>query len=79
MIIFNPLALVWVLQANRALRALKGLVRLQALFRGCQVRKQAIVSLRCMQTLVRVQARVRDHHVWMSNESLAVQKMIGEQ
>ncbi|EFJ09197.1 hypothetical protein SELMODRAFT_447811 [Selaginella moellendorffii] len=41
--------------ARRTLRAIKGVIRLQALVRGRTVRKQASITLRCMQTLVKVQ------------------------
>lgn len=60
------------------MKALKGVVRLQALVRGRQVRKQAAVTLRCMQALVRVQARVRARRVRMSIEGQAVQNMLNE-
>lgn len=42
------------------------------------MRKQAAVTLRCMQALVRVQARVRARRVRMSMEGQAVQDMLNE-
>ena len=65
-------------QARRALQALKGVVRLQALVRGYAVRKQAAITLRCMQALVRVQARVRARHVRMSLETQATQHKLSK-
>uniref|UniRef100_A0A166DV51 DUF4005 domain-containing protein n=1 Tax=Daucus carota subsp. sativus TaxID=79200 RepID=A0A166DV51_DAUCS len=46
--------------ARKARRALQGIVMLQALIRGQNVRKQAKMTLRCMTALLRVQARSRE-------------------
>lgn len=44
------------MQARRALRALKSLVKIQALVRGYLVRKQAAQTLHRLQALMRLQA-----------------------
>ncbi|KAG0552918.1 hypothetical protein BDA96_01G549600 [Sorghum bicolor] len=45
--------------ARRAFRALKSLVRIQAVARGAFVRRQAEAAIHCMQAMARLQARVR--------------------
>ncbi|KAE8724362.1 protein IQ-DOMAIN 14-like isoform X4 [Hibiscus syriacus] len=43
---------------RKALRALKGIVRLQAIIRGTAVRRQAMTTLRCLQSIVNIQSQV---------------------
>ncbi|KAM7508052.1 hypothetical protein LguiA_018505 [Lonicera macranthoides] len=60
--------------ARRAFRALKGIIRLQALVRGHLVRRQAVATLRCMQAIVKFQALVRGRRVRISDVGCEVLK-----
>lgn len=65
--------------ARRALRALRGLKRLQAAISGHGVHNQSVGSLRCIQAFVRVQARIRAHRVLKSRECQGMpQKLAGQ-
>ncbi|KAK7344499.1 hypothetical protein VNO77_14164 [Canavalia gladiata] len=61
--------------ARKALCALRGLVKLQALVRGHLVRKQARETLRCMQALVIAQARARAQRARVVSEGKGNQKL----
>ncbi|KAG2602548.1 hypothetical protein PVAP13_5KG696000 [Panicum virgatum] len=49
--------------ARRNYQSLRGLIRLQGVMRGASVRRQTAHAMRCVQTLVRVQAQVRASRV----------------
>uniref|UniRef100_A0A2P2JDQ2 DUF4005 domain-containing protein n=1 Tax=Rhizophora mucronata TaxID=61149 RepID=A0A2P2JDQ2_RHIMU len=59
--------------ARRALRALRGLVRLKTLIQGQSVKRQATSMLQAMQTLARVQSQICARRIRMSEENQALQ------
>ncbi|KAK3030832.1 hypothetical protein RJ639_035761 [Escallonia herrerae] len=60
--------------ARRAFRALKGIIRLQALVRGHLVRRQAVATLHSMQAIIKFQALIRGRKVRLSDAGLEVLK-----
>ncbi|XP_056686438.1 protein IQ-DOMAIN 31 isoform X2 [Spinacia oleracea] len=61
--------------ARRAFKALKGIIRLQALIRGHLVRRQAVSTLYCIIGVVKLQALVRGSKIRCSDAGLEVQKV----
>ncbi|KAI3445092.1 hypothetical protein Pfo_001757 [Paulownia fortunei] len=60
--------------ARKALRALKGVVKLQALIRGWAVRQQAINTLKCLQSIVNIQSEVCSKRCERIKDSLHCQE-----
>ncbi|KAE9620196.1 hypothetical protein Lal_00019586 [Lupinus albus] len=52
--------------ARKALRALKGIVKLQAIIRGRAVRRQAMSTLKCLQSIVNIQTKVCERRLQMA-------------
>lgn len=65
-----------IIQAKRALRALRGLERLRLLMEGPVVKRQANSTLRSMQTLAHVQSQIRSRRLRMLEETQALQKQL---
>ncbi|KAL3814096.1 hypothetical protein ACJIZ3_015364 [Penstemon smallii] len=62
--------------ARRALRALRGLVRLKSLVDGPTVKRQTANTLKCMQTLSRVHSQVQSRRLRMSEENRTLQRQM---
>lgn len=61
-------------QARKALHALKGLVKLQALIRGHIVRKQTTATIMQMHALMAIQVRARFKRIQMAEEAQQANK-----
>ncbi|CAN4117023.1 unnamed protein product [Withania somnifera] len=62
--------------ARRALRALRGLVRLKSLVDGPTAKRQTANALKCMQTLSRVQSQISSRRIRMLEENRALQRQL---
>jgi hypothetical protein len=56
---------VFAIQGRRSFRALKGLVRLQGVVRGQNVKRQTVSAMKHMQLLVRVQSQIQSRRIQM--------------
>ncbi|KAK9684585.1 hypothetical protein RND81_10G219600 [Saponaria officinalis] len=61
--------------ARRAFKALKGIIRLQALIRGHLVRRQAVATLYCVIGIVKLQALVRGSRIRCSDAGIQIQRV----
>lgn len=64
------------IQAKKASRGLKALMRLRSLVQGHSVKRQVASTLKCMQTIARVQSEIRARRIRMSEENQALQRQL---
>lgn len=69
----------YLFQARKALRRLKGTVRLQALKQGYPVQKQAITTLGHLHQWCKIQAQIRARRLCMVTEGRIKQKKLENQ
>ncbi|KAG7581150.1 IQ motif EF-hand binding site [Arabidopsis suecica] len=62
--------------ARRESQAMRGQTRLKLLMEGSVVQRQAAITLKCMQTLSRVQSQIRSRRIRMSEENQARHKQL---
>ncbi|XP_076917231.1 protein IQ-DOMAIN 2-like [Bidens hawaiensis] len=62
--------------ARRAVRALRGLVRLKTLIEGPTGNRQTTTTLKCMQNLSRVQCQINSRRIRMSEENQAFHRQL---
>lgn len=62
--------------ARRALRALRGLVRLKSLVDGNAVKRQTAHTLQCTQTMTRVQTQIYSRRVKLEEEKQTLQRQL---
>ena len=67
---------IYQVQARRALKALRGLVRLKSLADGPTGKRQTAHTLKCMQTLSRVQSQISSRRIRMLEENRALQRQL---
>lgn len=58
------------------MRALRGLVRLRSLMGSSAIKRQTATTLRCMQTLARVQSQIRSRRIRMLEENQTFQRQL---
>lgn len=72
--VIHALTEAYYMKARRAFKALKGIIRLQALIRGHLVRRQAVATLSCVLGIVKLQALARGKKIRNSDIGQDVHK-----